>query len=217
MKVVDNIYVYPWTSYEANNCNTVYIDGPVPTLIDPGHKKFLGNVMDNMARDGKNIESVKLIIGTHAHPDHIEATDVFDQQTMRAIGKVEFDFFNNGGKELYLMTGCEMPRKPYSFYLNEGDLKINGLTFRVILTPGHSPGSICLYCKEYKALISGDTLFYMGVGRTDMPGGNIEQLARSIGKLAALDIEYLIPGHGDAIRGSDVIEKNFKMIINEFF
>ncbi len=121
MKVLDNIYVYPWTSYEANNCNTVFIDGPVPTLIDPGHKAFLGNVMTNMARDGKNIESVKLVIATHSHPDHIEAADAFDQQTMRAIGKVEFDFCNNGGKELYLMTGCEMPRKPYSFYLNEGD------------------------------------------------------------------------------------------------
>lgn len=217
MKVIDNIYVYPWTSYEANNCNTVYIDGPVPTLIDPGHKNFLGNVMNAMSRDGKNIEAVRLLIATHSHPDHIEAADVFDQQTMRAIGKVEYDFCNNGGKELYLMTGCEMPRKPYSFFLKEGDLELNGLTFRVILTPGHSPGSICLYCAEKKLLISGDTLFYMGVGRTDLPGGNIEQLARSIGKLAALDIEYLIPGHGEAIRGRDVIEKNFKMIVNEFF
>ena len=217
MKVLDNIYVYPWTSYEANNCNTVFIDGPVPTIIDPGHKTFLGNVMTNMAHDGKNIESVKLVIGTHSHPDHIEAADAFDQQTMRAIGKVEFDFCNNGGRELYLMTGCEMPRKPYSFYLNEGDLAIGDLTFRVILTPGHSPGSLCLYCEEKKLLISGDTLFYMGVGRTDLPGGSLKQLTDSINKLASLDIEYLIPGHGEAIRGRDVIEKNFKMIINEFF
>jgi len=217
MKVLDNIYVYPWTSYEANNCNTVFIDGPVPTIIDPGHKAFLGNVMTNMARDGKNIESVKLVIGTHSHPDHIEAADAFDQQTMRAIGKVEFDFCNNGGRELYLMTGCEMPRKPYSFYLNEGDLAIGDLTFRVILTPGHSPGSLCLYCEEKKLLISGDTLFYMGVGRTDLPGGSLKQLTDSINKLASLDIEYLIPGHGEAIRGRDVIEKNFKMVINEFF
>ena len=90
MKVLDNIYLYPWTSYEANNCNTVFIDGPVPTLIDPGHKKFLGNVMNSMVRDGKDIESVKLVIATHAHPDHIESADVFDNQTMRAIGKVEY-------------------------------------------------------------------------------------------------------------------------------
>ncbi len=57
----------------------------------------------------------------------------------------------------------------------------------------------------------------MGVGRTDLPGGSMEQLADSINKLASLDIEYLIPGHGEAIKGRDIIEKNFKMIINEFF
>ena len=217
MKVIDNIYLYPWTSYEANNCNTVFIDGPVPTLIDPGHKNFLGNIMNNMARDGKNIDSVKLVIGTHAHPDHIEAIDAFDNNTMKAIGLVEYEYCNNGGKELYLMTGCEMPRKPYSFYLNEGNLTIGDTRFRVILTPGHSPGSLCLYCEEKKLLISGDTLFYLGVGRTDLPGGNLNHLAQSIGKLASLNVEYLIPGHGEAVRGRDIIQKNFQAIINEFF
>lgn len=217
MKVIDNIYLYPWVSQEANNCNTVFIDGPVPTLIDPGHKNFLGNVMNSMARDGKNIDSVKLVIGTHAHPDHIEAIDAFDNNTMKAIGRVEYDYSNNGGKELYLMTGCEIPRKPYSFYLNDGNLTIGDTRFRVILTPGHSPGSLCLYCEEKKLLISGDTVFYLGVGRTDLPGGDLDQLAQSISKLAPLDVEYLIPGHGEAIRGRDIIQKNFQAIINEFF
>ncbi len=217
MKLLDNIYVYPWTSYEANNCNTVFIDGTVPTLIDPGHKNFLGNVINNMLRDGKNIESVKLVIATHSHPDHIESMDAFDKQTMRAIGKTEFDYLNNNGRELYLMTGCEMPKKPFSFYLNEGVLDIGDVRFQVLLTPGHSPGSLCLYWEEKKVLISGDTLFYMGVGRTDLPGGNSDALAASIRKLASLDIEYLVPGHGEVIKGKEMIEKNFKLIIGEFF
>ncbi len=84
-------------------------------------------------------------------------------------------------------------------------------------TPGHSPGSLCLYCEEKKLLISGDTVFYMGVGRTDLPGGNMEALAHSITRLASLDIEYLIPGHGEAVRGKDMIQKNFTMIMGEFF
>jgi hydroxyacylglutathione hydrolase len=217
MKVLDSLYVYPWTSYEANNCNTIFIDGKVPTLIDPGHKTFLGNVMNNMARDGKNIETTRLVIGTHGHPDHIEATDAFDKETMRAIGKVEFDYLDNGGKELYLMTGSELPKKPYSFYLNEGTLNLGDLPFQVILTPGHSPGSLCFYSEQHKVLISGDTIFYMGIGRTDLPGGNIEHLANSIRRLASLDIEYLIPGHGDIVQGRDVIQKNFALILNEFF
>jgi glyoxylase-like metal-dependent hydrolase (beta-lactamase superfamily II) len=217
MKLLDNIYVYPFTSYEANNCNTVFIDGPVPTLIDPGHKNFLGNVVNGMARDGRSIESVRLVIGTHGHPDHIESADAFDGQTLRTIGRAEFDYLGGSGKDLYLMTGCEMPRKPYSFYLNEGTLAIGDTIFSVILTPGHSPGSLCLYCEQKKLLISGDTLFYLGVGRTDLPGGDMEALSRSIGKLASLNIEYLVPGHGEVVAGRDRIEKNFKVILNEFF
>ena len=217
MRLLDNIYVYPWTSYEANNCNTVFIDGPVPTLIDPGHKKFLGHVMNGMAQDGKDIASVKLLIGTHGHPDHIEAADAFDGKTMRAIGRAEFDYLGGSGKDLFLMTGCEMPGKAYSFYLNEGTLAIGDITFQVILTPGHSPGSLCFYSDEKKLLISGDTLFYLGVGRTDLPGGSMEALSRSIEKLSSLDIEYLIPGHGEVVTGRDRIENNFKVIMNEFF
>lgn len=217
MNLIDNIYVYPWTSYEANNCNTVFIDGAVPTLIDPGHKNFLGNVVNGMTRDGKNIESVKLVIATHGHPDHIESMDAFDEQTMRAIGATEFDYLNNNGRELYLMTGCEMPKKPFSFYINEGMLDVGDVRFQVLLTPGHSPGSLCLYWEEKKVLISGDTLFYMGVGRTDLPGGNAEALAASIRRLASLDIEYLVPGHGEVVKGKEMIEKNFKLIISEFF
>lgn len=217
MKLLDNIYVYPWTSYEANNCNAVFIDGPVPTLIDPGHRNLLGNVMNGMARDGKNIESVRLVMGTHGHPDHVEGADAFDGQTLRAIGRVEFDYLNGSGKDLYLMTGCEMPRKPYSFYLNEGALTIGDTPFRVILTPGHSPGSLCFYCEQKRLLIPGDTVFYLGVGRTDLPGGNMEALGHSIRKLASLDVEYLVPGHGEIVTGRDRVQKNFKGILNEFF
>jgi glyoxylase-like metal-dependent hydrolase (beta-lactamase superfamily II) len=57
----------------------------------------------------------------------------------------------------------------------------------------------------------------MGVGRTDLPGGNMEALAHSIRRLSSLDIEYLIPGHGEAVRGKDAIQKNFTMIMGEFF
>ncbi len=217
MKLLDNIYVYPWTSYEANNCNTVFIDGELPAIIDPGHLSLLGHVSKGMANDGKDIRSVKLIVCTHGHPDHIEAADSFDAGAMRAIGKEEFGYMSDGGRELFMMTGCEMPRKPFSFFLNEGTLNIGSTAFRVLLTPGHSPGSLCLYLEEKKLLISGDTLFYMGVGRTDLPGGSMRDLAQSIKRLSALDIEYLVPGHGDLVKGSETIRKNFKVVIDEFF
>ncbi|MEK6888193.1 MAG: MBL fold metallo-hydrolase, partial [Candidatus Aenigmatarchaeota archaeon] len=69
-------------------------------------------------------------------------------------------------------------------------------SFGVIPTPGHTPGSICLYDAEKKILISGDTLFETSIGRTDMYGGNQDQLISSLKRLSALSIQYLLPGHG---------------------
>jgi hydroxyacylglutathione hydrolase len=66
-------------------------------------------------------------------------------------------------------------------------------------------------------LISGDTVFYMGVGRTDFPGGDINQLGESVERLAGLDIEYLIPGHGEVLQGKERITRNFALILDEFF
>ncbi len=69
---------------------------------------------------------------------------------------------------------------------------------QIIHTPGHTPGSICLYWPEEKILLSGDTLFQMGYGRTDLPGGDMSQLIDSLRRLCALPAETVVyPGHGD--------------------
>ena len=73
MKVFDELYAYPWVSYQENNCNTIFIDGDVPVLIDPGHSPLFDRVAQEMARDGKDVGSVKMILCTHGHPDHIDA------------------------------------------------------------------------------------------------------------------------------------------------
>ncbi|MCK4714993.1 MAG: MBL fold metallo-hydrolase, partial [Candidatus Aenigmarchaeota archaeon] len=84
--------------------------------------------------------------------------------------------------------------------LKEGDaVRADDMGFEVMHTPGHTPGSICLYDRKSKTLITGDTIFSDGVGRTDMPGGNEEQLKESIDKLASLEVRRLLPGHGDAL------------------
>jgi hydroxyacylglutathione hydrolase len=217
MKILEDLYVYPWLSYTENNANAVYIDGPLPVLIDPGHTHLVNHVVEGMARDGKSIDDVGMIICTHGHPDHIESLDSFDDEVVRAIGRVEYEHLYNGGKELYLMTGCRPPTRPFKVLLREGELKLDGKTFRIIPTPGHSPGSLCLYWEEEKVLISGDTVFYMGVGRTDLPGGDLATLGRSLERLMTLDIEYLIPGHGEMLKGRASIEKNFRVLLDEFF
>jgi len=68
----------------------------------------------------------------------------------------------------------------------------------IMETPGHTPGSICLYWKEEKTLLSGDTLFCMGYGRTDLPGGDMGQLFCSLESLFALPGDVRVyPGHGE--------------------
>lgn len=217
MRLFNDFYVYPWVSYQENNCNTIFIDGPMPTLIDPGHSHLFNTVMQGMARDGKSTDAVQLIVCTHGHPDHIEAMEYFDNNVLRAIGKKEYTYLNEEGKELFLMAGCQAPKKPFKLLLKDGHMTIRDNTLKIIQTPGHSPGSICLYWEKEKLLISGDTIFYMGVGRTDLPGGNMEKLGNSIQQLAKLDIEYLIPGHGEMLKGSKAIQRNFDLVLEEFF
>jgi glyoxylase-like metal-dependent hydrolase (beta-lactamase superfamily II) len=217
MRIFEDFYVYPWVSYQENNCNTIFIDGEVPCLIDPGHMRLFDHVLEGMAQDRVNIEKVKLILCTHGHPDHIEAIGRFDEEILKGISIEEYAYLNDGYRELYLMTGCELPKKPFALFLKEGTIRLGNKRLRVISTPGHSPGSVSLYWEERRVLISGDTVFYLGVGRTDLFGGNLETLEKSIRKLLPLDIEYLIPGHGDMLKGKKGIQKNFKIILEEFF
>lgn len=217
MKLLNDLYVYPWMSFQENNCNTVFIDGKIPLIIDPGHTHLFRHVIDGMARDGKSLDHARLIICTHGHPDHIEAIDRFNDNVLKGISKTEYEYLNNDGKELFLATGCHINKMPFKIFLKPGKIQLGDKTFRIIPSPGHSPGSICLYWEEEKVLISGDTVFHMGVGRTDLYGGDIKMLAQSIKELSRLSVEYLIPGHGEIVRGKNTIRKNFDVIISEYF
>jgi glyoxylase-like metal-dependent hydrolase (beta-lactamase superfamily II) len=84
------------------------------------------------------------------------------------------------------------------FFEKEEMITIGDFTFSVFETPGHSPGSVSFYFKEAEFVISGDALFHQSIGRTDLPGGNHDQLLKSIhNKLLVLPEETLVlPGHG---------------------
>ena len=96
-------------------------------------------------------------------------------------------------------------------------LVVKGLEFQVIHTPGHSPGSISLYWPEQKALFTGDVIFREGLGRTDLPGGDGNTLKKSIQRLAELEVERLLPGHGDIILDAELVQMNFQRVERSWF
>ena len=87
---------------------------------------------------------------------------------------------------------------PYTDNYEEGDvLSLGGLTIRVMHTPGHTPGGVCLLCED--VMFSGDTLFAGTCGRTDLPGSSYKDMWASLARLAALETDYkVLPGHGES-------------------
>ncbi|MBN2517601.1 MAG: MBL fold metallo-hydrolase, partial [Candidatus Altiarchaeota archaeon] len=119
---------------------------------------------------------------------HIEA-DFFEENPQEASASEFFGFDNN--LQFPIARRLE----------HEELLDFGGVELQVLLTPGHTPGSICLYNEEEKILISGDTVFAQGFGRYDLVGGDREQLKRSLKELSKLEIKELYPGHGPSARG----------------
>ena len=218
MKLDSDLYAYPWVSMQENNCNSYFIGGDVPVLIDPGHQHLVKNLINQMEKDKNRFEDIRLIFATHVHPDHFEATQTFARAgVLLALHPEEEKFMKEAGGEFYRGFGMEMPEIKVDFFLKEGELKLGTKTLQVLHTPGHSPGSISLYWPEKKALFTGDVVFAMGVGRTDFPGGDGNLLRDSIERLARLDAEWLLSGHGEVLKGKKNIQRNFSYIRTNFF
>jgi hydroxyacylglutathione hydrolase len=213
MRVSEHLYIYLWSDPKENNCNSVFIDGKVPLLIDPGHLHRTDQLFSRMRADGLDPGQVKLVIVTHAHPDHIEGMDAFrDAAVKLAISREEEDYVAKVLEPAYKSRSMTTPEYRADFYLTAGDLVLGKHEFQVISTPGHTPGGLSVYWPRYKVLISGDIVFVQGVGRADMPGGDPAALKKSIQLLSALSVELLIPGHGPALQGVERVKANFQLI-----
>lgn len=223
MKILDNVYGYVWDG-TGNNCNTFVLAGEVNILVDPGHvvnemnEPCYQRLLQSLAADGFRPEDIGLILNTHTHPDHCEANYALRQESKAKLA------FHQGEQELLtklfqFFTG-QSPQFQPDFYLTEGDLTIGKnrqRNLKVFHTPGHSPGSVCLYLPEEKVLITGDLIFAMSIGRTDIPGGDFDTVAHSVQRMSELEIEHLLPGHMDTVHGRENVERNFRYIHQVFF
>jgi len=218
MQITDNIYGFMWKSMSANNCNTYLIDGPTRILIDPGHTHLFDHVEQGLKELNLTLEDIGLVICTHAHPDHIEAVQRFEKTAaMTTIHHKEWHFFKTMAPNVRASFGFGSNTIEPGFFLKEGDISIDHVDLKIFHTPGHSPGSISLYLSDQKLLFTGDLIFKGGIGRTDLPGGDGSLLKKSLKKLHKLDIQWLLPGHGDFLDNAGDVKTNFAQLHQMWF
>lgn len=178
------IRTYPVGALQTN-CYIVWASGAdTCILIDPGDEPQ--KLLEQLRQLRKTPEAILL---THGHFDHVGAVRQIASETGCHVYISQEDLLLDpritGGQICYTHTYAQ------------GDLlTLAGLSWQVLATPGHTPGSVCLLCGSY--LFSGDTLFAGTCGRTDLPGGDPAQMQRSLHKLAALEGDLVVfPGHGE--------------------
>ena len=168
------------------------------TIIDSGTGFNFMRLHSVLRMLNTDLEKIKQVINTHGHFDHIGGNGYFYNAKI-LIHENDAAILEAGDLERSNASFFEGKLKPKKVdrKLKEGDVVDNGL--KVIHTPGHSPGSICLYDEKRKILFSGDTLFSDGVGRTDLAGGDPQALRESLENLRKLKIEKILPGHGEPV------------------
>lgn len=191
------------------NCYIVWWEGQSESvLVDPGDDP--DSIKTTLSRLGLTPIA---ILNTHAHLDHISAV-----QSLKDFYEIPFYLHHeeksvlDGYEESCRLFGIIPSPKPEvdSWFDHGLELTLGDFTFKVILTPGHTPGGVCFYIEGH--LFSGDTLFKGSVGRTDLPGGDWSILEQSLLKLMSLISKDTIihPGHGpDTLLDTEMLKNPF--------
>ncbi|WP_409251346.1 MBL fold metallo-hydrolase [Bacillus sp. SCS-153A] len=180
------------------NCYCLWNDKKECVIFDPGEE---AGKLINWLR-ANQLKPLAILL-THAHFDHIGAVDKVRESfnIPLYVHEKEAKWLMEpslNGSQLFGMS--EMVRlKPADYIItNEKRLSVGDFTFDISETPGHSPGSISYYSQEEQVVFSGDTLFMGSIGRTDLPGGNHEELLKSIHDhlLTLPEDTIVLSGHG---------------------
>ena len=169
--------------------------GRKAAIIDPG-----GDAGALIATLNELRAQPELIINTHGHWDHIGANKPLQQQYGLdiAIHAADAPLLADGNRNAARLFRGDGDGGEAKRLLQEGDIiELGALEIAVLHTPGHTPGCICL--KLDKLLFTGDTLFNLSIGRTDLPGGDYGAICQSLARLATLEDDLqVLPGHSES-------------------
>jgi glyoxylase-like metal-dependent hydrolase (beta-lactamase superfamily II) len=211
-----DIFSIPGRDYDSN----VYVVvGKVPTVIDTGTGFYAEVILETIQKIVK-LDQIQQILLTHEHYDHVGGVqDIVQASKGRAKIFAHKDVvpkLKEGKSTFAEMLGGIMPKLNVDVPLIGGEqLTLGDHAFEVLVTPGHSIGSLCFYSKKRQVLFSGDTIFADGgFGRYDFPGGDFNTLLNSIERLATLEVKSLFPGHGPIVEqhGKDHVLKALSSI-----
>lgn len=163
-------------------------------IIDPGAEAV--RILSEVER--LNVNPV-ILLNTHTHGDHIGGNETIKAMTtaLLAVHRAEAEWLADPSANLSDMLGSPIISPPADILLEDNEsLHVGELELKVLHTPGHSPGSVCFVVNN--SVFCGDLVFREGVGRTDLPGGDMGQLVHSIRHriLTLPEDTVLYPGHG---------------------
>ena len=194
-----NLKKFTFNPYQENTY-VLFDETGACVIIDPGmYDGAEQNQLVNFIKE-HNLKPT-LLLNTHCHIDHVLGNKfVFDQWGLKPQ-------FHKG--ELFILQAVagyapqmgmryDLSPEPDTFLPETGTVNFSQSTLELVFAPGHSPAHLCFYAKEENFLIGGDVLFFQSIGRTDLPGGNHQQLIKSIKETVFLlpDDCEVFPGHG---------------------
>jgi hydroxyacylglutathione hydrolase len=194
-----NIKQFTFNAYQENTY-VLFDETGECVIIDPG--MYDGAEQNELIQFIKSagLKPVRLL-NTHCHLDHVFGNKcVFDNWALKPeFHKGELAILQAiPGYAPQMGLSYELSPEPEVFLEESGEITFGNSSLRLIFAPGHSPAHLCFYSEENNFLIGGDVLFYSSIGRTDLPGGNHEQLIKHIKENLFIlpDETKVFPGHG---------------------